>query len=225
MAAFVNVPLRLQQYRAGLGPMRLDATDLAKESGVSGAIIFVRESWGAQLMARLWFVGVSRNEAELLYKNVDACRLEQAIGDAERSNGAASFAAIAPLLADSAMLVPSPVSPDVTERMLPGARYSPRCLARIADDRAGFTLFAPLLARDWGSNIYARDLHERDSLLLRDYPTRSVYLLRSAGPESGAPLELIRLERDSLVNSWRSGLDTQEGPSVSDALPLKSGYP
>jgi len=187
--------------------MRLDATALASESGVSNAIILVRESWGAQLLARLWAVGVSRSDAEALYLNVDACRLEEAVGSAERANSSASFATFAPLLADSALLVPSTVSPDVTERMLPGARYSSRCLARIADDQAGFTLLAPLLAKDVGTNIYARDLHERDSLLIRDYPTRPVYLLRSAGPESDAPLELIELKRDSLLSSWRSRLD------------------
>jgi hypothetical protein len=225
MALIVNVPLRLRQYRAGLSPMRADATLLVREARVSNALILVRESWGAQLLARLWALDVPRSGAELLYQGVDACALEEAIGVAERSPADASFARLAPLLADSSELVPSSVSPDATERMLPGARYSPRCLTRIADDQAGFTLLAPLLAKDWGTNIYARDLHERDSLLLRDHPTRPVYLLRSAGPESGAPLELIPLRRDSLISSWRSSLRVQEGPEGSAALPLTSGHP
>jgi hypothetical protein len=225
MALIVNVPLRLQQYRAGLSPMRVDATRVARDAGVSNALIFVRESWGAQLLARLWALDVPRSEAELLYQGVDACALEEAIGSAEHSPGQASFARFAHLLTDSSRLVPSSVSPDVTERMLPGARYSPRCLTRIADDQGGFTLLAPLLAKDWATNIYARDLHERDSLLLRDYPTRPVYLLRSAGPESGAPLELIPLRRDSLFSSWRSSLHKQEGLQTAAALPLMPGHP
>lgn len=209
MTLAVNVPLRLQQYRAGLTPMRVDAVSFARAAGVSNALVFVRESWGAQLLARLWALDVPRSEAELLYQKVDACALEEAIADQERSNAPTSFASFAPLLVDSARLIPSTLSPDATERMLPGARYGSRCQARIAEDQRGFTLLAPILARDWESNIYARDLHERDSLLLRDHPDRKVYLLRSAGPESGAPFELIPLQRDSLLNSWRSGLHLQ----------------
>ena len=42
----------------------------------------------------------------------------------------------------------------VSERYLPGAPYTPRCLRRIADDRAGFTLLAPLLAQPWGTKVW-----------------------------------------------------------------------
>lgn len=192
--------------------MRTDAVAIVRAAGASNALIFVRESWGAQLLARLWALNVPRSEAELLYQNVDACALEEAITVAEQSHAPATFQSFAPLLIDSTRLVPSTLSPDVTERMLPGARYSPRCQARIAGDQTGFTLLAPILARDWDSNIYARDLHERNSLLLGDYPDRPVYLLRSAGPESGAPLELIPLRRDSLLSAWRSGLQPRQGP-------------
>jgi hypothetical protein len=225
MALAVNIPLRVQQYRAGLLPMRLDATEVALKANVTNALILVRESWGAQLLARLWAVGVPRSEAELLYQRVDACALDNAISAAERNASPVSFAGFAPLLTDSARLVPSPVSPDITERLLPGLRYSPRCLARIAGDQAGFTLLAPILAKDWQTNIYARDLQERDSLLLRDYPSRQVYLLRSAGPEGRAPLELIHLNRDSLFNSWRSDVHMREGPQTPAAPPLTSGHP
>jgi hypothetical protein len=212
MAVAMNVPLRLKQYRAGLLPMRVDAVEVARTAQVSNALIFVRESWGAQLLARLWALGVPRSEAELLYQNVDACYLEHAITAAEHSHASTSYQTFAPLLLDSARLVPTTLSPDATERMLPGARYSPQCQARLIGDQTGFTLLAPILARNWGSNVYARDLHERDSLLLGDHPDRPVYLLRSAGPESGAPLELIPLRRDSLLSSWRSSLHLRQEP-------------
>ncbi len=81
--------------------------------------------------------------------------------------------------------------------MLPGATYAPRCLARIAEDRQGFTSLVPLtLARD---NVYARDLHERNPLLLAQYPTRPVYLLAPASEQPGAPLVFRPLSRDSLL--------------------------
>lgn len=201
MAVLINIPLRVGQYQRGLAPMRNDATRLAARQQVTGGIILVRESWGAQILARLWSLGVSRSEAEALYRSVDTCALDEAVSRAEHGRRPTSWRA---LLADSAVLVPSTLSPDETQRVLPGRPYSPRCLQRIAEDRAGFTILAPLLAKEWGGNVYARDLHQRNAVLLRDYPDRPVYLLRSAGFEPGAPLELVPLSRDSLVAAWAS---------------------
>jgi hypothetical protein len=82
---------------------------------------------------------------------------------------------------------PSPFSPDSSERYLPGATYTPRCMARIAEDRAGFTLFAPFLLAHGGGNIYARDLGEQNQWLMTQYPDRPVYLLKPISSEIGAP--------------------------------------
>lgn len=208
-ALLVNVPLRARQYRAGLAPMRSNASAFASASGATNAIIFVRETWGAQLMARLWAVGVSRSEAEAIYRGVDACAIEETLHRFEKdpTREKHPLPALRAFLADSANLVPSTMSPDVTERMMPGRPYSERCIRRINEDRAGFTLLAPLLVQDWRGNVFARDLHERDSLLLRDHPARPVYLLRSAGSDPEAQLELIPLSRDSLLSSWRMTSD------------------
>src|SRR5687767_8501824 len=147
-----------------------------------------RESWGTQLMARLWALGVPRSESELLYGKVDACALEERIGALERAGvrDTAALAALLPALADSARVVKSPFSPDITERYLPGSVYSSRCAQRIQEDRAGFTLLAPLLASEWGSNVYARDMHERNVTLVQRYPDRAVYLLRPLTNALGA---------------------------------------
>lgn len=110
--------------------------------------------------------------------------------------------AVTRLFADSARLTRSTWSPDPSERVLPGRAYEAICHQRITEDRAGFTIFAPLLTRDWGDNVYARDLHARDSLLIQAYPRRPVYLLRSDGSALGAKLVLIPVRRDSLVSAW-----------------------
>jgi hypothetical protein len=185
--------------------MRWDADRAAAASGVQNALVLVRESWGAQLVARMWALGVSRSETEFLYHRVDACALDQAIARLEQrsAHNAAATEAFRSLLPDSTRLVASPFSPDSTERFLPGSRYSERCLARINDDRAGFTLLTPLLLARGGGNIYARDLHERDTLLLQAYPDRPVYLLRPASAEVGQPPRLYPLSRDSLNRVWR----------------------
>ena len=205
LAGTVSIPHRATDYARGMMPMRLDYIAPAREAGVRDALIFVRESWGTQLMARMWALGVPRSETEALYGGVDACVLEENIERLERGavRDAAATAALAPLLRDSARVVKSPFSPDVTERYLAGTPYTPRCVQRLAEDRGGFTLLAPLLAMDWGSNIYARDMHERNIHLLREHPERPLYLLRPTTAAAGAPPVLFPLRRDSVLAAWQ----------------------
>jgi hypothetical protein len=102
----------------------------------------------------------------------------------------------------------------VSERVLPGARYTPRCLQRINDDRRGFTLLTPLLLAGSDSTLYVRDLHERDTLLLAKYPDREVFLLRPADSASGSVPHFERVRRDSILQVAR-GL-RWEHPKTSD---------
>jgi len=204
LAAFVSIPARAREYARSFVPMRLDYIAPARVGRVDNALIFVRESWGTQLMARMWALGVPRSETELLYGRVDACALEQRIGVLEHSavRDTAAFRALAPLLADSARTVKSPFSLDVTERYLPGSAYAAVCVQRIEDDRLGFTLLAPLLYANWGTNLYARDMHERNIALMRRYPDRPMYLLRPPTNDVGAGLQLFPLSRDSVRAAW-----------------------
>ena len=204
LAAFVSVPVRAREYAHSFVPMRLDYVGAARLAHVDHALIFVRESWGTQLMARMWALGVPRSETELLYGRVDACALEQRIGVLERSavRDTAAFRALAPLLADSARIVKSPFSLDVTERYLPGSAYAPVCVQRVAEDRLGFTLLAPMLYADWGTNLYARDMHDRNLALVRRYPDRPLFLLRPPTNDVGAALQLFPLSPDSVRAAW-----------------------
>lgn len=203
LAGFISIPARAREYAHSFVSMRFDYLAPARSARVENALIFVRESWGTQLMARMWALGVPRSETELLYGKVDACVLETHIDQLERSGvrDTAAFNALAPLLLDSANVVKSPYSPDATERYLPGSAYAAPCVRRIEEDRAGFTLIAPLLYRDWGTNIYARDMHERNKALIREYPGRAVYLLRPASSETGALPQLYPLRADSVVGA------------------------
>ena len=204
IALLVTIPLRAQEYRNGLRTMRWDVHAAARRAGVRDAIVFVRESWGAQLMVRMWARGLSHADAQLLYRFVDACALERGLDSLERSGGrdAVARAVMLPLLADSARVVRSPFSADSTERFLPGAPYGPRCVRRVQEDRAGFTVYLPFLVAGGDDIVYARDLHARDSVLLARFPTREVYLVRPSSDSSGAPPRFWRLSRDSLRASW-----------------------
>jgi hypothetical protein len=204
IGVLINVPLRVRQYSNGLLTMRWNADSAAAAAGIENALVLVRESWGAQLVSRLWALGVPRSETELLYRRIDACQLESAIERLENSNvrDTAAVAALRPLLADSARLVGSPFSPDTTEQFLPGSRYSQRCVTRIRDDQGGFTVLTPLLLARGGNNVYARDLHARDTLLLGKYGGRPMYLLK-AGTKVGELPRFFPLSRDSLERAWR----------------------
>lgn len=204
VAVTLSVPVRARQYANGLLNLRHDYLEPARVAGVNSAVILVRESWGAQLIARLHALQVSRSDAEAIYRTVDACLLDSTIASLERegirSDGALSR--LRPLTADSLRLVSGAASPDVTLRVQPGAMYSSLCQRRLLEDRAGYTLYAPLLARDPGTNVYARDLHARDTVLLARYRDRPVFLLRTRSSAVGAPLFLEPLNGDSARAEW-----------------------
>lgn len=203
---------RGKQYAAGLQPLRAKVTDHAAAAGVENAVVLVRETWGSQLMARLWAVGVSRSQAEWIYRSADACALDEALIARELGNaGAVTDWSV--IVADSARLVPSPWSPDQSERALPGRAYSELCQRRVLEDRAGTFIYVGLLAREWGSNVYLKDLHA----LNRRHPamadlSRPWYLLRSADGNAGSPPVFIPVNKDSALAEWGALL---QGPSAA----------
>lgn len=197
LAGLLGVPVRGAQYSAGLTSMRTDYGAEAARAGVTNSLVFVRESWGSQLIARLWALGVSRSATAALYSRVDACALEHAISNAERSSmrGAAVEVALRGLMKDSSFVVASSVSPDTTERMVPGAVYDAACSERVLADREGYALFPPFLLDQTSGNIYARDFQIRDSVLLRRYPSRRTTKARRDGVDGTSPLVWTHLER------------------------------
>jgi len=187
---------RLPQYHNHMQSLRFDIATEAARVGARHALVFVQESWGTQVIARLWGRGVPRNAAERLYGQVDLCRLDQTLRalEAEGMHGPAVVARLNPLRADSARTVASPFSPDDTERFLPGTAYDAECVAAIARDRAGTALYTPFrLVRD--GNVYARWLPGRLEELAAQYPDRAVYLVARAGTGPTAPLTWTRVER------------------------------
>ena len=199
--------VRAAEYRAGMQSPRWNADRAAREAGVRGSLVFVRESWGAEVMARLWAVGVPRSDAEEFYRRIDTCVLDSTIAglEARGVSGPDAVSRLRPLLADSGRVEKTTFSPDPTERVLGGIRYGPRCAGRIQEDWGGFTLFAPLILAGKDGNVFARDLHGRDTLLLRQYPGRPVYLLKRTTARIESPLVFERVNPDSIWRSARAG--------------------
>lgn len=202
-----GIPNRVSQYRAGMLSLRWDADRAAERAGVRNALVLVRESWGAELVARLWSREVGRPQADAFYRTIDPCRLDSALTRLERDqvHGPGAVQLLAPLQADSGRLIPAlQLTGDPSLRLMLGAHYSDYCVGKLKANQSGFTLYSPLLLAR-GDNVYARDLGARDSLLLQSYPDRPVYLLKPVAGSVGAAPVFHRLSRDSVLQAWRSG--------------------
>ena len=75
-------------------------------------------------------------------------------------------------------------------------------LGAAAEDAAGFTVLPPTLPSRRTDVRFVRDLHARDSLLLRDYKG-AVYLLKPSSPAVGAVPQFYPVRIDSLWATWR----------------------
>jgi hypothetical protein len=193
---------RATQYADSLATERWSRRDVAARAGVHDALVFVRESWEADLVGRMWKLGILATNSESIYRSVDACRLDQAITQLEQQppDSQHATATLLSLRADSADLETIDAGPGIQLRRDPRLHYSPHCEARLADTRAGVLPLAPLLVLEDG-NIYARDLQARDTVLIAAYPHRAIYLLR---PTSDAPTAMpafVPITRDSLAHA------------------------
>jgi hypothetical protein len=195
--------IRAQQVRNWYPSMRFDIEADAGDQGIQDAIIFVRESWGAELIVRLWAIGISRSDAEQYYRRIDSCQLFltglrlQAAG----IRGAEARDSLQRLLVDSARVVRSNLSPDVTLMALNGAEFPEICQRRIVQDWEGFTVFAPHLLAEVKGNRFVRDLRERNAVLRGEWTGQPIYLMRPDGPKVGAKPRFIRLHPDSVFGA------------------------
>lgn len=198
MGGGLLLPIRAGQYANGMYNLRVDLDSLVAAHGVTQGTVLVRESWGSQLIARMWQVGAGRTESEGIYRTTDACVLDLALSRVERGGGgmAAFRTMIAPSQADSLLLVGLQGFPDTTARRLPGSQWRPECLLRVREDVAGLGVIPPtLLTRNSGPG-FVRDLHRRPP------GTSAPYLLLRKPTAVAAQHELLLLPNDSLDAAW-----------------------
>jgi len=210
--ALLGWPIRWSAYREYAPARRWDADGGAAAAGVVNGLVFIREPWGAQLLARLWGRGVPHSEAQQLYQQVDSCILYLAVQDLERFNvaGDSAVSALHPLRADSSQVRTMTGAADSTLRMRPGTAYPEICRRRLREDRLGTQPFAPLLLAGAHGNRFVRDLQERNAKVITEMAGRPVYQLRFSRDAAGAIVRSFVLVRpDSAVASWR--LDAAEG--------------
>jgi hypothetical protein len=205
IAAGIAIPARAAQYRNGLASMHTDYAAEAARANVSNSVVFVRESWGAQLISRMWALGVSRAATASLYSGVDACELEHAVAALEKGSARSERAEsqLRPLLVAASRVQASSVSPDTTERMLPGLVYDETCSAHVRADREGYALYPPfLLDRDSG-NLYVRDLFALDTVVMRRFSNRKFYIVQRDGVDGEARLIWRETGPESVISELR----------------------
>jgi hypothetical protein len=61
------------------------------------------------------------------------------------------------------------------------------CQRRLAEDSAGYLVLAPIQLARGRANVFVRDLHEHNRVMLDRFPGRPVYLLTAPPGEGAAP--------------------------------------
>jgi hypothetical protein len=203
LAVAVNIPIQWRRYSAGFVPERFDADAAAERAGVRDALVLVREEWAVQLLTRMRALGVPPAQLTLIY-DIDTCVLEGVVDSLER-NGARGKRAEMRLLAvrDSSRAAKSSAARGVSQPLPADTALLDRCRRRQSDNTRGTALFLPMLAAR-GPNVYARDLHGRDSLLVKQYPERAVYLLAPVNADAGAAWRFYPVKLDSAWAAWRT---------------------
>jgi hypothetical protein len=192
--AITVVTVRAPQYTNNMQSIRADVSASASAAGVHDALVLVKESWAAQLIARLWAIGVPRSGAERLFRTVDICDLARGVHRLEDTSirGEQAFQALKGLQQDSAKLIFSPYSPDRYQRIVPGRSYPPECVEGFRTDQDGFAHLAPMrLLRD--GNVYVRWFPGREHEIAQYFAGRPVYLLGRTNADFDAPLRWTRL--------------------------------
>src|SRR5690606_30387207 len=116
-------------------------------------------------------------------------------------NAARFHELVGPLRADSSRLVAQRLSPDTTLRTSPGAVIEGRCLRRLIEDRAGTSLYAPLLIEPTTRYRFVRDLHVRNHFLDRSTSETNWWLMKKDSIP-GSPLQFSPVDSDSMRAEW-----------------------
>jgi hypothetical protein len=163
----------------------------------------------------MWALGISRADAEFLYPRADTCHLYLAVRELESEGADAreSLVALRRHTADSNQVVRSTLSPDGSERVLPGAHYPPICAERLREDNEGFTVFPPFLLAGRDDNVYVRDLGERVGDILSQFPNRATYLLKPPGTRVGMKPQFIPLPPEERKRRAPPTTDVSIGPT------------
>ncbi len=194
------LPARLGAYRAERPTLKLHPERWLAREGVSQALVLVPESWGSRVVVDLWALGAPPGLVERAYRRSDTCDLYQLADRARREQRAPQWIAAALEAMTAAALEPAPLVPDWPDPTLrlqrDPATLPLACRVEMRRDLQGFTPYGPLAWRNAvglkSGIVFARDLYERNALLLEDY---GVWEIWRYAPPAGDPDGLPALSR------------------------------
>ena len=123
--------VRLPQYTNNMLSIRMDVGAAADAAGVRDAVVLVQESWGAQVLARLWALGIPRSAAEQLYRTTGSVDQTLSYGcdhcsAIHRDSSSPRIRPIGGSASFRARHIHRPALPDLSANRV-GSSTSPRC--------------------------------------------------------------------------------------------------
>ncbi|HWH52741.1 MAG TPA: hypothetical protein VN651_14425, partial [Gemmatimonadaceae bacterium] len=186
-----------RQARGARLALKIDVGQAVRAANVHHAVVVLHERLGAQLLRRLWGLGVTRASAVRLLASRDACSLLTAVRAAESDSTAPLVERVGPIV-QTAIFAPAgaPVhTVDPSVHISSPASITPECQAALdADARYSEVPFGPGLVlepidaagRIDGDVVYIADLGERNERLRKRFGDRSWYRIATV-PRAGAP--------------------------------------
>lgn len=172
-----------------------------RSNGVSGALVFVRESWHGRLSARLRALGARPLEAEEVVKAYDACTLQRSLDAAARQPDIAPARQLelvwSAVYRDPPALRLAEMTAIDQIALVPGRPLDPACQADYATARSSGITLAELLPYTSvdrtgalsGPVVYARDFGTANERLRSRFGDRRWLVLRLAQGPDGVRVE------------------------------------
>lgn len=193
------LPSRLRIYRESFRTLKLHPERTLRDLGVRQALVLVPDSWVSRLIAGLWGLGIRADLAEAAVSRVDACDLQEFLDSARATPAPAAEYSRQLRELISVTPVPAPKVagwPDESLRLQRGYIPPPVCQIELNRDQQGFTLFGNLVWRNAvglrSGIVFARDLYQRNPLLLAEYPGWEVWRYAPPPGQPDAPPVLTR---------------------------------
>jgi hypothetical protein len=188
---------RMVEYRKLVEPRNPDLDEDIDASGITHALVFVREPFHRRLAARLRVLGMRPYAVEQIIPNVDACALLHALNAVDSTPSLPDSVRLARVISQAQSAGRADPVPGLfgsrSLALIDGRASSPTCAQEIAGDDTGTAAFEIFLAqaefdqdgRLDGNVVYARDLGARNELLRRRFGDRTWYRVASEKTPSG----------------------------------------
>jgi hypothetical protein len=190
-----SVRTRVSYYRELRSKLKTDVgVQIARARGagqLEHALVFVRESWHARLVARLRALDMPPLMAEQVLEHGDACALQTALDVTDQMRGvsvAQRRGRVLAVVRRAGWGKPVPGLPAENRvSIVPGSRPTAACLREVAMDQEGTMPYALFLGRQeidsagrvGGEIVFARDLGPRNELLRERFGDRTWYRYRA----------------------------------------------